>query len=220
MGLQSFENGLERMVTGVFSRGSRAGIKPVDLGRRLLREIDEHRSVDVRGRRIVPNSFTVILSPRDHVAFEEIEQALTAELVESIREYARGEGYEFMGEVTVTFTIDNETRPGRFDVTSMLRETRGARGLGSLVLPSGGRVQLGSEPTSIGRLPDNTLALNDTNVSRRHCEVRASGRGFVVADVGSTNGTKVNGIRILGEHQLADGDILSVGSTHLRFEAS
>lgn len=220
MGLQSFENGLERMVTGVFSRGSRAGIKPVDLGRRLLREVDEHRSVDVRGRRIVPNSFTIVLSPKDHAAFEEIEIALATELVESIREYARSEGYEFMGEVTVTFQIDNETRPGRFEVSSMLREHRGARGLGSLVLPSGGRVQLGPDPTSIGRLPENTLALNDSNVSRKHCEVRASGRGFVVVDVGSTNGTKINGTRILGEHQLADGDILSVGSTHLRFEAS
>ncbi|MFM7685412.1 MAG: FhaA domain-containing protein, partial [Actinomycetota bacterium] len=169
---------------------------------------------------IVPNAFTVILSPRDHVAFEEIEDSLTAELVETIREYARGEGYQFLGEVTVTFTIDNAMRPGRFDVTSLMRESRGARGIGSLVLPSGGRVQLGPEPTSIGRLPDNTLPLGDSNVSRRHCEVRASGRGFVVVDVGSTNGTKVNGIRILGEHQLADGDILSVGSTHLRFEAS
>ncbi len=220
MGLQSFENGLERMVSGVFSRGSRASLKPVELGRRLLREIDEHRSVDVNGRRIVPNAFTVSISPRDHVNFAEIEQALSAELVETIREYARSEGYHFMGDVTVTFSIDNEMKPGRCDVSSMLRETRGSRGSGSLILPSGGRIVLGPDPTSIGRLPENTLPLADTNVSRRHCEVRSRGRSFVVYDVGSTNGTKVNGVRITAEHVLADGDILSVGSTHLRFEAS
>jgi hypothetical protein len=220
MGLQSFENGLERMVSGVFSRGSRASLKPVELGRRLVREIDEHRSVDVNGRRIVPNVFTVFISPRDHVNFAEIEEALSAELVETIREYASSEGYEFMGDVKVTFSIDNEMRPGRCEVNSTLRETRGARGTGSLVLPSGGRVVLGPEPTSIGRMPENSLPLADTNVSRRHCEVRATPRGFIVYDVGSTNGTKVNGLRITGEHTLVDGDILSVGSTHLRFEAS
>ena len=50
--------------------------------------------------------------------------------------------------------------------------------------------------------------------------MKAVNRSFVVYDVGSTNGTKVNGVRITGQHVLADGDILSVGSTHLRFEAS
>ena len=219
MGLQSFENGLERMVSGVFSRGSRASLKPVELGRRLIREIDEHRSVDTKGRRIVPNAFTVSISPRDHMNFAEIEQALSAELVETIREYARAEGYEFMGDVTVTFSIDNEMKPGRCDVSSMLRESRGARGTGALILPSGGRIVLGPDPTSIGRLPENTLPLADNNVSRRHCEVKAVNRSFVVYDVGSTNGTKVNGMPIEGQHVLADGDILSVGSTHLRFEA-
>jgi hypothetical protein len=220
MGLQSFENGLERMVSGVFSRGSRTGLKPVDIGRRLVREIDEHRSVDVNGKRIVPNVFTVSISPRDHVNFAEIEEALSTEMVETVREYARSEGYEFMGDVKVSFSIDNEMRPGRCEVSSMLRETRGARGSGSLVLPSGGRIVLGPQPTSIGRLPENTLPLADTNVSRRHCEVKATPRGFIVYDVGSTNGTKVNGLRITGEQELVDGDILSVGSTHLRFEAS
>ena len=64
MGLQSFERGLERMVEGVFSRRSRSSIRPVELGRRLLREMDDHRSVDVKGRRIVPNAFTFHLSPQ------------------------------------------------------------------------------------------------------------------------------------------------------------
>ena len=62
MGLQSFEHSLERMVEGVFSRGSRSSIRPVELGRRVLREMDDHRSVDVKGRRIVPNVFAVRLS--------------------------------------------------------------------------------------------------------------------------------------------------------------
>jgi len=73
MGLQSFEHGLERMVEGVFSRSSRSAIRPVELGRRLLREMDDHRSVDVRGRRIVPNAFTFHLSPKDLASFADID---------------------------------------------------------------------------------------------------------------------------------------------------
>jgi hypothetical protein len=220
MGLQSFEHGLERMVEGVFSRGSRSSIRPVELGRRLLREIDDHRSVDVRGRRIVPNHFTFTLNPRDHAGFAEIDDALHAELCETAREYARSEGYHFMGTVSVEMEVDDSLKPGRFSVSSRMTDTGGGAGVGSLVLPSGERIPLAREVVTIGRMSDCAVALTDTNVSRRHAEVRPGARGYVVADLGSTNGTKVNGTRVQGEQLLADGDIVSVGSTHLRFEAS
>ena len=79
---------------------------------------------------------------------------------------------------------------------------------------------LGDQVTTIGRLPECTVPVNDPNVSRQHTEVRSSGSGYMLVDLGSTNGTKINGQRIHGEQLLADGDIVSVGSTHLRFEAS
>ena len=115
MGLQSLERRLERMVDGVF-RGSRAAIRPIELGRRLVREMDDHRSVDVKGRRVVPNDFTIQLSPRDLAGFADIEDVLQAELVEAAREYAREEGYHFMGPVRVDLRADDDARPGRFNV--------------------------------------------------------------------------------------------------------
>ena len=220
MGLQSFEHGLERMVEGVFSRGSRSSIRPVELGRRVLRDIDDHRSVDVKGRRIVPNVFSIRLSPRDHAAFADIDEALVAELCETAREYARAEGYHFMGPVHVEITVDNGLKPGRFTVASKMKESGGGVGAGSLVLPSGERISLGQQSITIGRLPDCTIPVGDANVSRRHAEIRPSGSGFVLVDLGSTNGSKVNGVRIEVQQLLADGDIVSVGTTHLRFEAS
>ena len=220
MGLQSFEHGLERMVEGVFSRGNRSSIRPVELGRRLLREMDDHRNVDVKGRRIVPNLFTFHLSGNDHVGFADIDEALITELTETAREYARSEGYHFMGPVGVSLEVDNSLRPGRFTVTSQLKETGGGVGVGSLVLPSGERITIGERPISVGRLPECTITLDDANVSRRHSEFRPAGTGYIAVDLGSTNGTKVNGVRIEGERMLIDGDIVSVGSTHLRFEAS
>jgi hypothetical protein len=219
MGLQSLERRLERMVEGVF-RGSRAAIRPIELGRRLVREMDEQRSVDVKGRRIVPNDFSIHLSPRDLDGFGEIRDVLQAELVEAAREYAREEGYHFMGPVRVELAGDEQLRPGRFAVTASLRQAAGGVGAGSLVLPSGQRISLGDRPVTIGRQSDCSIPLNDQNVSRHHAEI-VPGRGaYVIRDLGSTNGTMVNGTRIGGDQRLNDGDILSFGSTYVRFEAS
>ena len=293
MGLQSFERALGNMVDSVFSRSSRSStIRPVELGRRLLREMDDHRSVDVKGRRIVPNSFTFHLSPRDHAGFAEIEHALIHELGEAAREYARDENYHFVGPVSVEIVVDNALKPGRFGIASHLREgsvagvsyepapsapaasapvytddqsfaiveapqvvdpfaaaaaplapvapppvyadpapaapaataipanpNRIGSSVGRLQLPSGERVTVGHRLVTIGRLPECTVSLNDPNVSRRHAEIRP-GSELTIVDLGSTNGTKVNGLRIDGERVLVDGDIISLGSSHLRFEAS
>jgi hypothetical protein len=258
------------MVEVVFSRSSRSSIRPVELGRRLLREMDDHRSVDVKGRRIVPNAFTFHLSARDHAGFAEIDHALNHELCEAAREYARDEGYHFVGPLSVELVVDNSLKPGRFGVASHLREEHvppsapisppsyqmddmpvvvqqqsapisatmspppapapappssppppPGRGVssGRVQMPSGERINITNNVVSIGRLPECTITLNDANVSRRHAEIRP-GNEIVIADLGSTNGTKVNGLRIDGERVLTDGDIISLGSTHLRFEAT
>ena len=61
--------------------------------------------------------------------------------------------------------------------------------------------------------------LADPNVSRNHAEIRPQGDRFVVVDLGSTNGTKVNGVRVTNQ-LLDDGDEVSFGNTRMRFEAS
>ena len=81
MGMQALERRLERMVVGVFSRGSRTNIRPIELGRRLVREMDDQRSVDVQGRRVVPNHFSVQLSQKDFDSFADIDEVLRTELV-------------------------------------------------------------------------------------------------------------------------------------------
>ncbi len=95
----------------------------------------------------------------------------------------------------------------------------GVAGVGSLILPSGQRIPLDKPVIIIGRLPECDVSLSDPNVSRRHTEVRSAGTGFFARDLGSTNGTMVNGLRLHSDQPLNDGDILSVGGTHMRFEA-
>ncbi len=219
MVLRNFERRLERIVEGVFSRAFRSGLRPIEIGRRLTREIDDTRSIGVRGDTVVANHFTVNLSQQDHDEFADVTDTMRRELADLAREHAREEGYQFMGPVEVSFHVDPGMRVGSFSIEARLREGTGGAGAGSLVLPSGERFVLGETVVTIGRLPESVLTLEDPNVSRQHAEIRPSGQGFVLADLGSTNGSKVNGIKV-SERVLQDGDELTFGSTSVRFEAS
>jgi sirohydrochlorin ferrochelatase len=219
VGLSGFERRLERMVEGVFARAFRSGLRPVELGRRMVREIDDNRSVDVRGRTVVPNHFTVQLSGEDNERFSEIHDTLVRELCDAAREHARDEGYTFLGPVEVELVTDDRMHTGAFQIEGRMREGTGGSGAGSLLLPTGERVVLGEHTISVGRMPESNIVLADPNVSRNHAEIRPQGRGYVVVDLESTNGTKVNGIRVR-EQELVDGDELMFGNTRIRFEAS
>ncbi len=218
MGLQQFERRLERLVEGVFAKAFRSGLQPVELGRRLTREMDAHRTVGMRGV-IVPNAYRFALSQEDSERFGTFADALSRELADAAREHARSEGYVFVGPVTVTLEADPDLTPGMFLVSSEVQEAFGGDAVGSLVLPGGERVTVGDDPLTIGRLAECDVVLTDASVSRRHAEVRRQGSDFVLVDLGSTNGTKVNGAGVK-ERRLADGDQIAVGSAKLRFEAS
>lgn len=218
MGLNQFEQRLERLVEGVFAKTFRTGLKPVELGRRLTREMDLQRTPGVSGV-IVPNDFQVTLSPSDNRNFESYVQALTRELSEAVREHANSEGYGFVGPVHVELKEDAKLGTGEFEVASRIMEAPGGAAVGSLSLSDGRRVSIGEDPVTMGRLPECDIVLSDPNVSRRHAEVRRRGNDFVVVDLGSTNGTRVNGAGVK-ERRLGDGDVITVGSTEVRFEAS
>lgn len=220
MGLQSLERRLERMVEGVFSRRARSTLKPIELGRRLIRIMDDERTVDVKGRRAVPNVFAISLSPADHAGFADIHEVLRTELIEVIREYARDEGYYFMGPVEVTLTENPDAKPGRFEVTAQMRQSSPATMTAALVGPTGERVILRRAVAVIGRHVDCDITIEDTNVSRRHAEIHQDPTGWILNDLGSTNGTSVNGTRISGPRYLNDGDIIGVAGNHVRFEIS
>jgi hypothetical protein len=219
MGINAFERRLERMVDGVFARAFRSSLRPIEIGRKLVREIDDHRSVDVKGRVIVPNQFTVTLSHDDLEQFADIHEALVRELCDAAREYARDEGYTFMGPVSVELVEAVTQKSGRFKLEGRMVEAASMAGAGSIVLPTGDRIVLGEETLTIGRLPSCDIPVPDPNVSRKHAEIRPSGAGYVVVDLGSTNGTRVNGATV-NERKLTDGDVIAVGTTRLRFEAS
>lgn len=219
MGLRNFEKRLEKMVEGAFARVFRSGLRPVEIGRRLTREMDDSRSIGVRGNTVVANDFTVNLSQQDADEFAEVGDSMRRNLAELAREHAREESYEFMGPIAVHFEVDTRMRVGSFSIEGRLREGDGGAGAGSLVLPNGDRFVLGETIITIGRVPESVITLEDPNVSRNHAEIRPQGGAFVLADLGSTNGTKINGVKV-SERVLQDGDEMTFGATTFRFEAS
>jgi len=218
MGLQRFEGRLERLVDGTLSKAFRGELHPVEIGRRVTREMDLQRRLGVHGL-IAPNAFTVYLSTNDFDRFESFLEALVRELEEAAREHARTEDYVFVGPVTVTVMEDTRQRRGRFAVVSEVEEGPSGLPTASVVLADGARVVLGPEPLTIGRLPESAVMVTDPNASRRHAEIRRVGNDVVLVDLNSTNGTRVNGATIR-ERKLADGDQIVIGTTVLRFETS
>ena len=167
---------------------------------------------------MVPNDFEIVLSDPDADAFEAFLDVLDRELVEEAREHARTLKAQFLGPISVRFVRDERFRAGRMEITAAI--VAGAGGTaGSLVLADGTRVTLGDQPTSLGRLSDCAIQIDDPQASRRHAEVRPVPDGYLIADLGSLNGTSVNG-RPATEQLLADGDVITIGAVAIRYEAS
>ena len=219
MGLKGFERRLERLVEGVFAKAFKSSLRPVELGRRLIREMDDQRTVNVQGGVAAPNHFTITLGPEDHAQFTEIEESLLRALADEARTHARDEGYVFMGPVEVVLQRDADLGVGSFGLSARFKEGPGGTSGGSLVLDDGGRFVLGDTTITIGRAADADVRLSDTSVSRKHAEVRRTGDGWTIVDLGSTNGTRVNGAPVT-DRKLRDGDTITVGDASLRFEAS
>lgn len=216
MGLQQFEQRLERLVEGAFAKAFRGELQPVELGRRLTREMDLHRAVSVRGL-IAPNSFEVVLSKDDYERFGGFVDVLSQELAEAAREHARAESYSFLGPVQVRIGWAEDLSRSTFAITGEVVEGEEVP-KDWVVLPDGSRLGMLDEPLTVGRLPDCEIQLTDPNVSRRHAQLRRQGESVTIIDLGSTNGTKVNGVPVR-QHRLIPGDVITVGMTSLRFES-
>lgn len=216
MALADFEARLERGVEGVFSRVFRShGVRPIEIARKLTKEMDLSRTVGVKGETLVANSFVVSVSPSDLAVLAEIDVPLRRELVALLEQHCDESAYYLIGPLEVAVVPDESRRSGTLSVVASLKQDARER-QHYLVLPAGDRVPLTGERIVLGRAPDCLIVLADPNASRQHAEVKLSGDRFEVADLHSTNGTSVNGIRI-DRHQLVNGDQIVIGNTVIRF---
>lgn len=221
--LDRIERGLDRGVTSVFTPG-RAQIKPLDLAQGLKRECDDQIQLLDRTRTLAPNVYVIYLSPADHERFASWEETLLEELERVIVEHAEKQSYMFVGAVSVTIEEDPDVRDGRFETES--RTERGSVAPATSAASQGGSANpileidgqqylLTGRVTVIGRGGDADIILDDTGVSRHHLELRHEGEGLVATDLGSTNGTFVDGERIQTPVTLHDRSAVTVGRTRL-----
>ena len=117
--LRSIEQKIEALFEGVFGRAFRTNVQPVELARKLAKEMDDHRIVSV-SRVYVPNEYTVYLSPDDREQFEGYEASLRRELEEYLAEHARREGYALLSPPTVLLETDDDLAIGEFGIATRM----------------------------------------------------------------------------------------------------
>ena len=229
--LNEFERRLEGAIEGLFTKAFRGGLQPVELATRILKEMEGNKSVGVR-EVWVPNRYVFRLSEPDRERFGQAERSLRKELEQVVREGAAERGWGLVGPPEVEFETDTSLRQGDFTCEPLLVEgpTTGQpvaapegskrRQEAELVLIEDGKASrafpLTKDRVIIGRLAESDIVLADPGASRRHAEVRREDGGFVISDLGSTNGTMVNESTI-GERALEEGDRITIGRTVLEF---
>lgn len=219
-----FEEGVENAVAGTFARAFRSTLKPVEIMSALKKRMDREAATLSRERTVTPNDFTVALSPAD---FANIEQwgieSLENELVDGLLAYAEKQDYVLLGPIRITFVDDETLKSGQVTATGATRRgtvspatSRATAGAHPMIEVGGRRFLLTGAVTVIGRGSDCDIIVDDTNISRRHLELRLTPNGVVVSDLGSTNGTFVEGHRI-GSATLVDGNTVTIGRTTIMF---
>lgn len=217
------------------------------MGRRLLGVVDAQVADDTKA---IPHAYTVVLHPDDRAAFSEVETELVRELAEVVTQHSERESYRLAEPAVVVLRDDNDAKRGSITVlpslvsakqpvtattpnstdrdeavmvqpiaASMSTPVAGAI-TSAIVLEDGTRHVLDTERVTIGRQSGCTITIRDTNVSREHAQLRRRPNGWTIRDLGSTNGTKLNGVRVEGEQMLANGDVIMLGAMKVTFEIS
>lgn len=213
MALKDVENRLERLFNRTLSRPGKTGLQPIDIATQVLREIDLTRQVSPQGL-LSANHVSIWIGADDARRFEGYQKVLVTELEESVRQHALAEGYSFIGPVAVSFYLDDDIRAGHLSVVT---EFAGGVSDPRIILSDGRSFALGDRALIVGRSPDVDIVLNDNNISRKHCEFWRTSEGVAVRDLGSTNGTFVNGHKI-DAVSLSPRDDVSVAQWHMRIE--
>jgi hypothetical protein len=255
--LKSIESKIAGLVEGTFSRAFKSEVRPVEIARKLAREMEEHKSYSV-SRMYAPNEYRVYLSPRDRERFAEEEGYLISELTGYLLEHARRENLALRSRPVVQFITDERLGLGEFGIQTrtsapppgdsqqhqqpaaarpsppeaggrtmiystaermaeQLQEPARSEQRTAVLVMDGKRLVIGAAGATMGRSRQCEVMVDDPNVSRQHAEIRPRGGSWVVTDLGSTNGSRLNGRRLEQPTVLKPGDEIELGTTTLTF---
>ncbi|MCK8610762.1 DUF3662 and FHA domain-containing protein [Agromyces sp. C10] len=212
--LDNFEKGLERAVNGAFAKTFRSGLQPVEITAALKREIDTKAAVVSRDRVLVPNRFAVRMSPADYERMSSLGPALIDELVDLVQKHAASQRFQFAGGIRIELQADTSLSEGMVQVDS--QNVKGRVAWTPVLDVDGRRYPLLKGRTVIGRGSEADVTLDDAGASRRHVEVQWDGQRARLRDLGSTNGTQLNGAPVK-EAVLEPDSVISIGRSRIVF---
>ena len=218
MVLKGIEAALEKLVEGTFSRAFKSELQPLELGKKLIKELEAGRKLDVNGRAITPNNYVISVSESDYESLGTIEVSLLKELHATARTYVQEKELGFVGPLEITIVPSDQVKVGLCKLHPTFDENLDATTKSDAILEGLGGIsyELYLRVMTIGRNSDCDIVLADDNVSRRHVELIPSADSFEISDLSSTNGIKVNG-QPCGRAVLRDGDEIEVGTVKLWF---
>lgn len=213
--LDNVERGLERAVNGAFARTFRSGVQPVEIASALKRELDIGSVVVDRDRVLAPNRFVVRVAPADASRLGAMGDSLERELLGVVTKHSQRQGYQLLGGADVELRADESLTTGvlEIDATSVSGEVSWNAVLD--IDGEGHELRRGS--TIIGRGGDSSIRIADSAASRQHLEIIWDGTAGLARDLGSTNGSKINGQRFR-EARLTPGTVITIGQTKLSFQ--
>lgn len=212
--LDSFERSVERLVGGAFAKAFSAGVHPVEIVASLKREMDSRAHTSSRTRSVAPHRYICALSTEDHGRLTQLGESFLAEITQALAEYASVRGYGLAERLDVSLAISGSLSEGMVEITSTP--------VGRVVwVPTitwdSVRYPLVKKSTVIGRGTDTDVHVVARGVSRHHAEVRWDGKRAEIVDLGSTNGTKLDGERVT-RAALPDTCTLVLGQARILFE--
>lgn len=235
--LSRFEQFMESIVEDTIARLFRSPVQPAEIAKRLERTMESQQTISVH-RVIVPNMYRVFLNPRDFAMFQPIKAEIEREMAVYLSELAQDRSFTMLEPPRVELVEDTAiarrtiqvvaetTEPRQDNATQALSATMhyksgdaqsAPRALLLLKTPKGPQpIPLESTLLTLGRGLNNDVILEDTRVSRHHAQLRYKVRRFWLTDLGSTNGTFINGDPV-NETPLHDGDVISLGGLELTF---
>lgn len=211
MGLaRNLERRLERLADGISAAVFRGRMHPVDLANRLVRQADL-LVVDETGGPSIPNRFEIWVNDTDIDATLDT-RALTTELNRTLHETATERGWRIGGPIDVRLAVDPSVGKGtiRCEATS---QPAPLSPWGELVEHRGDRsFDLGDNRTLIGRSDSAHIKLDEAEISRHHAIIFREGGRLWLSDLGSANGTTINGRAVETDPtEIGAGDMLSFG---------
>ena len=212
--LDNFERGLERAVNGAFAKTFKSGLQPVEITAALRRELDTKAAVVARDRILVPNKFTVRLSTSDYERMTGLGATLTDELTQLVQRHAAAQHYSFAGGISISLSEDPSLSAGMLEIKS--DNVQGAVAWTPVLEINGKRHPIKHSHTVIGRGSDADITVDDTGISRRHVEILWDGTRAQVNDLGSTNGSKLNGNPV-AKAPLPPDSVIDIGRTRIVF---